>query len=203
MSSSSSPSSSSSSPSSSSSSAGCAGGCEWTRDGFGQWQNTCFGCDADSFCREPGGFVDSERTATRCEPYGELFPSSSSGRMPLAAALTTAQGMIRLPNVHNPKSWSTFLVSLTLPWRSIQKPDLGWSVTLLRTPAGPATPQITPSHASVDVVDPGDKALCASVILPEAGAHNQYWVPVLDRYLWATLDTQYWKVLFLRLPMDS
>jgi hypothetical protein len=92
-------------------------------------------------------------------------------------------------------------INLTEPWRVIDLPAQGWRIVILKLPAGPAIPWITPAHAAVDAVKPDDKALCASVILPEAGGFQQYWVPVLENYRWATLDTPAWRVTFLRLAI--
>ena len=141
--------------------------------------------------------------STPCEPYGDPFPSSSSGGVPFAIrrAAPAVEGMVRVPSVNDPKVWRTIALNLSQPWRVLQLPTLGWIITFLQVPAGPVTPVITPASVPTHVVEPADKALSASVILPESGGFNQYWVPVLEKYRWAQLQTPFWTVVFLRTPM--
>jgi hypothetical protein len=40
-------------------------------------------------------------------------------------------------------------------------------------------------------------------VLPESGGPQQYWVPVLEEYRWAQLETAEWKVTFLRIPLPT
>jgi hypothetical protein len=118
----------------------------------------------------------------------------------LMAKAAALEGYIRVPCVKNPKLWRTIGFNLSQPWRLIRLPELGWIVTILQVPAGPETPMITPAFAPTDVVNPPDKTLAPSVILPEGGTLQQYCLPVLEKYRWARLDTANFTVIFLRAP---
>jgi len=110
-------------------------------------------------------------------------------------------GKLRLPSVSDPKTWKSIGVDLSEPWHVTQLPLLGWIVIFFQVSTGPANPVITPATLPTDAVDSSDKSLNASVILPENGVFKQYWVPVLEQYHSARLDTANWTVFFLRTPM--
>ena len=118
----------------------------------------------------------------------------------LMATAKDLDGYVRVPCVKNPKLWRTIGFNSSQPWRLLRLPELGWIITILKVPAGPATPLITPAFAPTDVVNPPDKSLAPSIILPEGGELHQYCVPVLEKYRWARLDTANWTVVFLRAP---
>jgi hypothetical protein len=92
-------------------------------------------------------------------------------------------------------------MDLSGSWRIFHEPPLGWTITFVRIAAGPASPIILPAVLPVAVRDPLDKALCASVVLPESSGSNQYWVPVLEKHRCAQLLTAEWVVFFARSPL--
>jgi len=74
-------------------------------------------------------------------------------------------------------------------------------VIFLKVPKGPASPVITPATLPTEAPATSDKSLSASVILLESGRFIQYWVPVLEKYHWARLDTATLSVFFMRIPL--
>jgi hypothetical protein len=180
----------------------------WEPDQFGEWQNTCFGCGDDECCHEPGTEALPSLTAfgtetTPCVPLPDPFPSSSSAMLaaPYAIPPASAKALLRLPDVNDPSRWHSFVLAVSKPWRFFQKADLGWMVTILRTPDGPASPVMAPTTIPAASTKPADKALCASIVLPETRGPTQYWVHVLETYRWSQLQTPEWTVFFLRLPL--
>jgi hypothetical protein len=115
--------------------------------------------------------------------------------------LATPEARVRVPNVRNPATWSSSPFPVPAPWQYLPLADAGWHITFLRVPVGPENPIVTPATLPTDIEDRDERALLASVILPEAGGHNQYWVPVLEKYRFAQLHTAEWTVIFLRLPL--
>ncbi len=209
-SSSSSPSSSTSSSSNSSpssSSSGCAGLCFWEFDALGQPYPTCIGCDPTTECKAPIPLVREvgllRGDVTRCLPIDGFPPSSSSGAFALEAALRAplAEARVRVPKMSDLRVWRSFPFPVNKPWQYLALPEMGWHVTFLRVPAGPPSPVITPAVLPTDVEERADRAVAASVILPETGGHRQYWIPVLEKHRWAQLQTAEWTVVFLRLPL--
>ena len=136
-------------------------------------------------------------------PYCQIWHGCNKSTSHDQAKAGALGGLVRVSSVKSPTVWQSIGVNLSQPWRMLQLPKLGWIITFLQVPAGPAIPQITPAHAPTDVVVPFDKSLAASVILPEGGVFHQYWVPVLEKYRWARLETANWTVVFLRIPIPA
>lgn len=114
--------------------------------------------------------------------------------------------LVRLPKVSNPLVWSASQVHVT--GNSSILTDSGWTVVIMKVIGGPARGVVSPSLTPTDVVFPGDKALAAYVILPEANGATQWWVPVSERVrvfnkCFAILQTPSWTIQFYRDPMPS
>lgn len=122
----------------------------------------------------------------------------------LPAVATAPYALLRVPNVSQPRVWTTSMIPLTAPW--IVHVESGWRVTFMKVSGGPATPLISPATLPADEVRHTDKVLAASIILPSASGPRQYWVPVTERneflgYRFAQLATEEWTLFFLREPL--
>ncbi|MGN6547861.1 MAG: hypothetical protein ACTHK7_22690 [Aureliella sp.] len=114
--------------------------------------------------------------------------------------------LVRLPKVSNPVVWSASQVHVT--GNSSILTDSGWIVVIMKVRGGPAHGVVSPSLTPTDVAFPGDKALAAYVILPEANGATQWWVTVSERVrvlnkCFAVLQTPSWTIQFYRDPMPS
>lgn len=199
-SSSSSSSSQNSSSNSSSSSSGACGSCEWQKNPFTLQYDCVKGCDgAHCECSPP----DSLREVlinvnTPCKPITSLPSTSSMSGRSSVSRLTSSTARIRIPDIHNPLSWFSFLWPVSGSWSIFQAPAYGWMITFLRVPSGPASPIVSPRLTPTEGSIPATEATSAIIELSESSGINQYCVTVQEEFGWAQLQTAEWTVLFIK-----
>lgn len=171
--------------------------------------------------------INLNGVVTNCgEPYENLaadefkFPGGGDlwNKLQSFFDVNTKRGLLTVQSVHDPAQFTSRLLSLGPETLRLNLPRQGWRVTVTpnhlpesdadfpHPPVIRPCPEVNPSST----IETGDKALSASIVLPEQGGARQYWVTVPESsrhpqapFRYTMLVTAEWTVTFLRIPLSS
>lgn len=172
------------------------------------WNECCFGCGPDQYCRTPNlslayyrylfkRFPEYSGVITECEDEYEGVDQGKDVPVPdeIRAALdpfrsdfsvSSRRGFLKIPSIYDPGSFSGRYLQLGHETLRLNMPRQGWRICV--TPnflpqsdeRFPSTPVINqyPRVIPTDTIDQQDEALSACIILPESNGAQQHWVSI-------------------------